>query len=289
MFSIALAPLLFSVSAAFFFGASVLTSKQGLRHVDAQTGSMISIGTTVTIYTLVSPFFVKAEYWSSPGIWVFMANGLIHPMISMAMSFEATRRMGATVSSTVSSTSPWFATAGAVILLGESLSPFNLAGSLATVLGVMLLIYDPGGTRSWKRADLLFALAAATVRGSNNLIGKYGLGILPVPFMAAWLSFAVSLTGAVLVYRTRTGHLPLRLPRQGLRWFSMTGTLVGAAILCMYSALSLGSVAVVSPVVAAFPLFTLALSLLLRQEIFSVKMLLGVLVVITGIVLVGLK
>lgn len=283
------APLLFAVLASFFFGSSVLTSKQGLRYVDAQTGSMISIGTTVTIYTLIAPFFIRWEYWSSPGIWVFMGNGLIHPLISMAMSFEATRRMGATVSSTVSSTSPWFASLGAVMLLGEALTVSNLLGTLATVCGIMLLTYDPGGKRGWKRTDLLFALAAAVVRGSNNLIGKFGLDLLPVPFLAAWLSFAVSFSGAVIVYRVRHGHLPLRLPRHGLRWFSYTGTCISAAILCMYTALSLGSVVVVSPVVAAFPIWTLLFSLLLRQELFSPKLVLGVLVVVSGVVLIALK
>lgn len=283
------AALAFAMAAAFFFGVSVLTSKQGLRHVDAPTGSMISIGTTVLIYTLLAPFFVRAEYWRSPGVWVFLGNGLIHPMISMAMSFEATRRMGATVSSTVSSTSPWFASLGAVLLLGEMPTASNAAGTVATVLGIMVLTYDPGGTRTWKASDLLFALAAAVVRGSNNLIGKYGLELLPVPFMAAWLSFCVSFTGSVALYRLRTGRLPLHLPRPGIRWFSYTGTCISAAILCMYTALSLGSVVAVSPVVSAFPIWTLALSLLLRQEVFSAKQVLGVLVVVAGVVLIAMR
>lgn len=283
------AALWFAVTASFFFGISVLSSKQGLRYVDAQTGSMISIGTTVTIYTLLAPFLVKAEYWSSPGIWIFLGNGLIHPMISMAMSFEATRRMGATVSSTVSSTSPWFASAGAVILLGEWPTLSNVAGTVCTVLGIMMLTYDPGGKRTWKRTDLLYALAAAVVRGSNNLIGKYGLEELPVPFMAAWLSFCVSLTGSVIVYRVRFGHLPLRLPRGGVRWFGSTGLCISAAILCMYSALSLGSVVAVSPIVAAFPIWTLIFSLLLRHEVFSTRQILAVLVVVGGVVLIALR
>jgi drug/metabolite transporter (DMT)-like permease len=127
------------------------------------------------------------------------------------------------------------------------------------------------------------------VRGSNNLIGKYGLEELPVPFMAAWLSFCVSFTGAVIIYRVRFGHLPLRLPRLGIRWFSGTGICISAAILCMYSALSLGSVVTVSPIVAAFPIWTLIFSLALRHEVFSVKQILGVIVVVGGMVLIALR
>jgi drug/metabolite transporter (DMT)-like permease len=289
MLALLSSPVLLATLSAFLFGASVLSSKRGLLHVDPQTGSMISICTTVVIYGCLAPFLVRAEYWSSPAIWIFMANGLIHPLVSMTMSFEATRRMGAMVSSTVSSASPWFSTLGALALLGERLTASNLLGTLATVIGIMILTYDPGGTRTWARSDLLFALLAAAVRGSNNLMGKFGLDILPVPFMAAWLSFSVSGLGSVLIYRLRTGALPRSLPRGGLRWFSLTGAGISMAILCMYAALAGGQVVVIAPITAAYPVFTLLLSLLLRQEVLSGKIVLGTLVAVAGVVLISLK
>lgn len=284
----AIDPVAIAVVSAAFFGGSVLLSRQGLRYVDAQTGSMISIATTATIYTCFAPFVVKAEYFRSPGIWVFVASGCIHPLISMAMSFEATRRLGSTVSSTISSTSPWFGSLFAVLLLGERLTGTIVAGTLATVGGAMVLTSRGRAPRAYSLGSLVFALAAALVRGTNSLTGKFGLQLLPVPFMAGWISFLMSLTGSLAVYRVRTGHLPLYLPRNALRWFSMTGCCISVAIICMYDALGRGSVVIIAPIVAAYPLFTLILTLILRQEILSWRVIAGTLIVVAGVILISI-
>jgi len=50
-------------------------------------------------------------------------------------------------------------------------------------------------------------------------------------------------------------------------WFMSVGACNGAGILAMYAALARGQVSVVSPLVATYPLFTLALSaVFLREE-----------------------
>jgi drug/metabolite transporter (DMT)-like permease len=280
-------PLLTALLAAAFFGGSVLLARQGLRYVDAQTGSMISIMATTAIYSCMAPFFVKAEYFLSPGIWVFAASGCIHPLISQAMSFEATRRVGATVSSTVSSTSPLFSSGAAVLLLGERPSWTAVAGTLATVGGAMVLTSRGKAPRGYALGSLMFAFAAAAIRGTNFLTGKVGLQLLPVPFMAAWISFLVSCIGSILFFRVRKGHLPLSLPRGGLKWFGLTGIFISTAIFCMYFALGQGSVVTVAPIVAAFPLFTLLLTLLLRQEAPSWRVILGTVIVVAGVILVS--
>ncbi len=281
-------PLLVAIVSATFFGGSVLLSRQGLRYVDAQTGSMISIATTTAIYSCIAPFVVKAEYFRSPGIWVFVASGCVHPLVSMAMSFEATRRVGATVSSTIGSTSPWFSSVAAVLLLGERVTWPIVAGTLATVGGAMVLTSRGRAPRGYSLGALVFAFAAALVRGTNSLTGKFGLLILPVPFMAGWVSFMVSCTGSILVYRLRKGKLPLDLPKGGRKWFCMTGCCISVAIFCMYYALSHGSVVVIGPIVAAYPLVTLILTLLLHQEILSGRVILGTLIVVAGVVLISL-
>lgn len=281
-------PLLAALTAAAFFGGSVLLARLGLRYVDAQTGSMISIMTTTGIYTCVAPFVVKAEYFRSPGIWIFLASGCIHPLISQAMSFEATRRVGATVSSTVGSTSPWFSSIAAVVLLGEKVTWPIVVGTLATVGGAMVLTSRGRAPRAYPVGSLMYAFAAAIIRGTNFLTGKFGLQLLPVPFMAAWISFTVSCTGSVLVYRVRKGRLPFDLAWGGVKWFGLTGCCISAAIFCMYFALSGGSVVTIGPIVAAYPLVTLILTLLLRQEILSWRVIVGTLIVVSGVVLISL-
>ena len=59
---------------------------------------------------------------------------------------------------------------------------------------------------------------------------------------------------------------------------------VTTGALSMYSALNCGRVVVVSPIIATFPVFTLVISLLFRQERFRLRILTGMMLVMGGII-----
>jgi len=280
-------PVLLALGAAILFGVSTVTAKRGLMLAHAQTGSMVIMGTVVVLYLVTAPFWMHAGDWFTLGFWIFVLNGLMHPFLSMYLALEATARTGATVAATFSATAPLFAAITAIAFLGESMNSLISMGTMATVLGVMVLSWSPRGTGSLLRVALLFATGAAIVRGLNHTVGKWGLETMPNPFMAAFVSFAVSFCCALLVYRLRTGTFIVSIPRAGLGYFVLSGGIIALAILCMYGGLTLGRVVVVSPIIAAYPLFTLFTALLFRQERLSVKIAMGVLLVVGGVVLIS--
>lgn len=281
-------PVVLALGAACLFGVSAVIAKRGLSHVNAQVGAILSIATTTALFALTAPWWMKAEYWFTAGFWVFVANGLIHPLLSMYLALEATARTGPTVSATFSSTAPLFAALTAVVFLGETLNLPVALGTLATVAGVMTLSWSAGGVPILLRAALLLATGAAIIRGLNHTIGKFGLELLPSAAMAGFVSFAVSLVGSLVIYRLRNGPVAVRIPRPGLLCFLVTGTLIAVAILCMYSALFNGAVVVVSPIIAAYPLFTLLASAAFRQEPLSTRSVVGVLLAVGGVALISL-
>jgi len=280
-------PVLLALGAALFFGISTLVAKRGLLHVEAQTGALVSIATTFALYTLLAPLWMRAADWFTPGFWVFVLNGLMHPMLSMYLALEATARTGPTIAATFSATAPLFATLTAILFLDETLSLVVASGTLATIGGIVTFFWRPIGGMRLLRAALLFATGAAVIRGLNHTVGKIGLELLPNAFMAAFVSFGVSLIGSLLVYRLRRRRLPLGIPRLGLLHFVPTGLLIGVAVLCMYGALASGSVVVVSPIVATYPLFTLLGGLLIGHEALTRRLLAGTLLVVAGVVLIG--
>ncbi|MGH6693488.1 MAG: EamA family transporter, partial [Gammaproteobacteria bacterium] len=71
--------------------------------------------------------------------------------------------------------------------------------------------------------------------------------------------------------------------RRGVAWFAATGVLNGAAVLAMYYALSTGPVYIVSPIVATYPLFTLALSALVLRLPLRATLLVGIALTVTGV------
>ncbi len=283
-------PILLATGAALFFGANVVIARKGLNYLDAQTGSMISIGATVVFYLAFSPFWMRAEDWLSPGILVFMLGGLLHPLTSQVLAFEANRRIGPTISATFCATAPFFATITAIVFLQESLTLLVGFGSLMTIVGIITLSWDRKGVAVIVLPALLFASGAAVIRGVNHTIGKFGLSLMPNPFMAAFVSFTVAFLGAVWVYRFRTGFLPrpVQLHRTGLWIFMSTGVMIGIAIWCMYGALFTGLVSVASPIISAFPMFTMLVAIVFKQEAVSPRILAGVCMVVVGVVLISI-
>lgn len=284
-----IAPILFAITTAACFGGQLVLTNKSLAYVDPQSSSMISIGTSVVIFWFMAPFLLKAEYFTNPAMWIFFSNGLIHPLFSTYLAFEAAKRMGPTVSATITATAPLFATAFAVMFIGEQISFVIFMGILCTVFGIMTLSWKRQGHITWAPSALFFPIGAAAIRGANHNIGKLGLLHLPSPYFACLVSFTVSFVGSVLIYRYRIGRLPLRLPRQSLVLSGTAGICISVGILCMYSALNYGRVVVVSPIVSTFPLFTLLISLLFRQERFRLRILIGMILVVGGVIWISLR
>jgi uncharacterized membrane protein len=280
-------PVLLALGAACLFGISTVTAKRGLMIVHPQAGSLVVIGTVVTLYLITSPLWMRAQDWFTLGFWIFVLNGFIHPFLSMYLSLEATARTGPTVAATLSATAPLFAAFTAIAFLGESINAWISLGTVATVIGVMTLSWSPKGAGTVLRVALLFATGAAIVRGLNHTIGKWGLETMSNVFMASFVSFSVSLCSALLVYRLRTGTLAVRIPPAGLGYFVLTGAIIAVAIPCMYGGLAMGRVVVVSPLIAAYPVFTLFTALVFKQESLSVKLAVGVLLVVGGVALIS--
>ena len=73
--------------------------------------------------------------------------------------------------------------------------------------------------------------------------------------------------------------------RSGVLWFWLTGLLNSLALFVLYTALETGSVSVVSPIAASYPLVTLALNtLVLREERLTLRLFLGVAMMVGGVV-----
>ena len=197
-------------------------------------------------------------------------------------------RAGATVSSTLAATSPIFAALTAMILLGENMTLLIAIGTLVTMCGVMSLTWIPGtGITKVMRIALLFATAAAVIRGLINTTGKFGLDLMPNAMMAGFLSHAVGGLGVLVVYKLRRGRLPLNTSGAGLRAFGLSGCFIAIAIACMYSALLRDSVTLVSPVIGTYPVFTLLAALALKEEKITLQIAGGVTVVVAGVVLIN--
>jgi drug/metabolite transporter (DMT)-like permease len=140
--------------------------------------------------------------------------------------------------------------------------------------------------RAWPAWMLLLPLSAAVIRGGALALTKFGLTLWPSAFAASLIGYTVSAVVVLGAGRfSAVGRAPVAYSR-ALPWFAAVGLLNGAAVLLTFAALGKGDVGIVSPIVAASPLFTLVLStLLFRQEKLTARLAIGVGITIAGVVL----
>jgi drug/metabolite transporter (DMT)-like permease len=285
-----LLPVVLSLGAGVLFAFGTHFLSLGLRYADPQTGTLIDIGGSAVMYWLLAPFFLEAGYWITLAALIFVILGLFRPFITANLATRGVYYLGPTLSATFSSTAPFFAAGFGVLLLDENLTLPIGVGTLAIIAAVGLLSYRGGVKASWPLWALLFPLGAALLRSASHTFTKIGLEMVPSPFFAALVGTTVSFALALAAQRFRRLP-PLRFKTNpGLLWFVAAGVAHGLAVLVLNSALAIGQVIVVVPLISAYPFFTLALSLLVfRRESVNRRTVIAVLLVVPGALLIALS
>ena len=272
---------------AFFFGLALVLTQFGLRSMAAIQGAAVSIPVSAVLCWCIVPFAVDFGGWNGGSAGIFAAVGLFFPATVTILTFEANRRMGPSVAGAVGNLAPLFAVLIAVVLLGEAVTPLMGAGVAAIVAGVTVMsLCRRNGVAGWPVWALALPLLAALIRGAVQPAIKIGLAGWNSPLAAVAIGYAVSSVVVLGVAAVRSGRAASVFNRRGVAWFAGVGVCNVAAVFTLYAALARGPVTLVSPVVASYPLVTLALSwFLLHGARPGQGVLLGVAATVGGIVL----
>ncbi len=284
------AALALAVSSSLCFGLALVTSRIGLRSLDARSGAAISVPTATLLFALAAPFALDtAGFTLRAALW-FAGVGVFFPALVTLLTFRSNEQLGPTITSAISSTTPLFAVLAAVWLLGERISGHALLACLAIVGGAIVLTWKQSAVRpGFTGWALLWPVAGAVVRGLAQAGAKAGLVLWPSPLAASLIGYTVSSAAVIGTSALGRSKRPA-LTRPGLAWFVLTGALNGGAVLLMYGALSLAPVSLVAPVVATYPLVTVLLSaLVLREEALTARMIGGAATMVLGVVYLTLS
>jgi drug/metabolite transporter (DMT)-like permease len=279
--------IVLAFAAAFLFGLALVLTQVGLRYVAPLSGAAIAIPSSTALFICVSPFALAdaTPVWAA--VPIFAAIGLMFPGAVTLLTFAANRALGPVMTGTLGNLAPLFAVTLAFFILGEALRVLQLGGLFAIVAGIVVLTAVRGGSaQSWRSWYLLLPLAAAALRGATQATVKVGLEIWPSPFAAALTGYLVSTVVVLTAARLGTGRFVADAPARGLLWFAAVGWCNGLAALLMYAALAKGSVALVSPLVATYPLVTVVGSTLLFGKVEGgAQLALGVALTVIGVAL----
>ena len=273
-----------ALSSAFFFGLGLVLTQRGLTRLSAALGAVVSIPSAALLFWLAAPFLLDIGSWRTDAAGIFAAVGLLFPAAVTLLTFEANRRMGPNIAGAAGNLAPFFAVSFAVFALGERPTLQQVIGLAAIIVGVTVMS-RPRRDRvaSWHAWALALPLAAAAIRGGIQPAVKAGLVYWPNPFAAVLIGYTVSSVAVVAMTVMRAQGWPRGFDRRGVAWFCAVGLCNGAAVLLMYAALAHGPVTLVSPLVASYPLATLALSALLLKSVdLDLRLVAGVGVTVGG-------
>ena len=279
--------IVLAFASAFCFGAGLVLTQLGLRDVPPLAGAAISVPSSTLLFICASPFVLAGEAIVWAAVPIFAAVGLLYPGAVTLLTFAANRALGPVITGALGNLTPIFAVAFAVVILGEPLRAAQFAGLLVTVAGVVVLtITRRESTARWLSWALLLPLFAAVLRGFIQPSVKLGLEIWPSPFAAALVGYIVSSTVVIGANRAVNGQFLTEAPLRGRLWFVVIGLFNGFAALLLYAALARGPVALVSPLVATYPLVTVAGSMLvLRRFEGGLQLAFGVALTVAGVAL----
>ena len=274
---------LWAVTAAAGLGAAMVTTRLGLRYATPLAGAAIGVPSTTLMFWCLAPFLLDTGGFNLTAAGMFALVGLFFPAAVTLLTYTGNQRMGPTITSSVSCTTPMFALSGAILFLGEALTAGNVLGTAVIVLGMLVLTWS-GGTRarSWPLWAISLPFAAAAIRALAQVLTKAGLTLWSNPYAAGLIGYTVS--AAVILVVARAGGAPKVTDRRAVPWFVATGFFNGSSLFLMYVALSKGQVSMVSPIVATYPLFTLALSMLiLRHDRVTPRLAAGAVLTVAGV------
>lgn len=252
---------LLALGSAACFGLSLVLTQLGLRYLSPLRGACVSIPTTALAFLALSPLLLDLEGFRAGSAALFTLAGCLFPAAVTLLMFEANLRVGPAIAGALGNLTPLFAILIAFLLLGEVPRLGQLGGVAVILAGVLLIIGAPRNSPhqafGWA---IVLLLVAACIRGLVQPVVKLGLESWPSPFAATLIGYLISTLMVLSVGASREGRAISPFRTKGWRWFAPVGLLNGLAVLTMYAALARGPVAVVAPLVACYPLATLAFS-----------------------------
>ena len=280
-------PALLALTSAFLFALSTQVQNLGLALVDFRSGVLVNISVTALMYWVLSPFFIESSYWFTEATLLFALVGLFRPALSINLAVAGVKLMGPTLTSGLAATAPIITAFFAIILLNETLTLPIAIGTTGVVAGIVVIAIQPAGgqTRGWPLWAMLLPLGAAFFRAVGYPVTMIGFKELPDPFFAGLVSYSVSLLVALSIFKIQRRifvHFSW-----GYGWFALAGMINGISIYSLNTAMKLGQLLTIAPIVACSPVFTMLMSLLIfKREIITWNMILSVSLVMSGIIVV---
>lgn len=283
---------IFAILTALLRGFSVIPVKKGLRYSTPNTSALMYLLINTGMLWTLTLYNHPTKLVHGDGFIYFVLAGIIAPGVAVRFKDIGISRLGVAIASPLLGINILFSMLLAVIFLREKVTIFILIGAILTFFGVTLISLQEESHGNWRKMDLIFPITAAALFAISTNLRKLGLIKSNDPIVGATITSTVSL--AVLVIWILYSHFmgsdswEVKFNRRGLKYFTINGIILSIAYLCYFLALSSSSVVKIQPISGTNPLFSIifVFIFLREEEKITWKIILGTLMIVTGIVLI---
>ena len=284
------AALLFALGASLAYAFADVTARFGLHRADPVVGAMMALTASVVMFLVIVPA-TGAEFPAFGAHYLWMAaGGACNPGLFFVLFFIGISRIGVSRAAPIKGSSAIFAAFLAMAFLGEEPTWYNLAGILLVVGGIAVISSGAGQGR-WRRVDMLWPLGAAVAAAVAALCWRTGIQAFPDTVAGT----AVAIFSALVVVSAYTLAVRRERIRENVRaswqFFIVAGAIEGFGKFLYASALQLGEVYRMLPVIQTSPLFVVLLSLVVlrRAEGITWRVPAGAVLTVGGAILVNVR
>ena len=134
----------FGLIAAICWGTGPVITRISLQDLRVTSVATLNMLTGVVVLTVLALAFHWGEIMALPSYayLIFLAYGLLNNTMGVFFFTNGIRLVGPSRASIMTATQPLFAVTLAVIFLGEEFTILKVAGTLAIVLGTMIIVTD---------------------------------------------------------------------------------------------------------------------------------------------------
>ena len=281
--------IVLALSASLCFAVSMTLINRGVLAIDYFRGLLTNLGVNALFLWLYVGLFVDGIGLWIPAHLIFVLVGIFVPGVARFFIFKGMERLGASITSCLTNSTPLFATLFAVSFLHERPTLTNLVGTFLIVLGIASLSWK-GATKTWQTRDLWFPLTAAFLFAARDNMVRLGLLQIDSPIVGAAIAATTSFATMSIIYFAFEEKKPLgHSRRRGVALFATAGFMNFLSYVFAYTALSMERVSLMSPLINGSSLFILPLSALFLKDVekITARIIGATLLVIFGVFLIS--
>jgi len=281
----------FALAFAILMGIASIFSRRGLENGSFYALLVLSLAIASPIFLLITA--VTTGFANTPlsGVMYVAAGAVIGSVVGRSLYFLGINHLGPGKSLSITATSPLYAAGLAWLVLDETITPPVITGTIAIILGIIVLSRDI--RTETERADhsiivVLYPLVGAIFASVAVTLRKLALTAGIAPLEAATINMVVGFLVVTPPLATRWRTKLVNIDRSTFRNFVVASTIMTVGFVFYFVGLRITNASVFFPLVQTQPLFAVVLSaiFLRRLEIITRWTVVGSIIIVGGATLV---